>query len=394
MAHTRGRVVLLAYYLIYAFIYSGWLFQKSVTPRFFQYSIKYILFLILMLCPFFIPPIIILYRRRFGPQAKMIAIPVLVFIVVLYLLVSIYSRQTQQRLFDPFVQISPTYVGDVPKERSRQEPTFRILILGGSTSIHYPPHLQRILQKGHPQTKIEIVNGAQGEYTTKHSLINFVTYFQDWRPDVVIVMHGINDLVRSFPDPKYAIGPYNDRYTHYYGRTYYAANPPTLEGQIWKFLTWSWFRVFREREEDYPLGAYVSRKMHKRHLEQIVRYAKFNGAIPVVVSQASLYKKNNSKEERRILIFGRTMALTKRSYWDQSYPSNESLRRAMKAVNQTSREIALNGSALFVDGAEKVPRDVQHFVDDCHYTEQGNEVLSQAIADVIDEAGLIGRGHE
>ena len=31
-------------------------------------------------------------------------------------------------------------------------------------------------------------------YTTKHSLINYVTYYRDWQPDVVVVMHAINDL--------------------------------------------------------------------------------------------------------------------------------------------------------------------------------------------------------
>lgn len=66
----------------------------------------------------------------------------------------------------------------------------------------------------------------------KHSLISYVTYYTHWRPDVVIVMHGINDLTRSFSPPYFAVGPYNEQWTHFCGPAIYGARPPTFEQHL------------------------------------------------------------------------------------------------------------------------------------------------------------------
>ena len=43
-------------------------------------------------------------------------------------------------------------------------------------------------------------------YTTKHSLINYVTNLRDAELDLIVVMHAVNDLYRSFFPPDFTIG--------------------------------------------------------------------------------------------------------------------------------------------------------------------------------------------
>lgn len=384
------RPLVLIYYGVYACIYVGWLFHRSVDPVIFQYSAKYVPFLVLMTFPFFMPPVVLRYKNRFGNRAFLVLAPLLGVSIVSYLIVSLFWAHSQLRVFDPFVQLAPTSLGEgILKVRSRDAPTFRVVILGGSTSVRYPPFFHEALQDRHKEIDIEVINGAQGEYTTKHSLINYVTYFQDWNPDAVVVMHGINDLMRSSAHPKYAIGAYNDRYAHYYGRTLHAANPPTLEKRLWELLTRTWFSSLRVLKLDYPLDYFVSLRPFKINLTKIVRYARINGATPVVVSQPCLYKEVNTNEELEIMKFGRIAFPSKHNYWHQTYPTNESLRRAMIRVNEIAEDVALENGALFVDAAAKIKRDVQHFRDDCHYRELGLRALGQTIAEAISDAGLV-----
>ena len=78
----------------------------------------------------------------------------------------------------------------------------RIITLGESSTVGngnvdeqtYPRILERLLQEKFPGQKISVINGAAGGYSTRESLGYLQARLIYYRPDIVIVMHGWNDM--------------------------------------------------------------------------------------------------------------------------------------------------------------------------------------------------------
>jgi hypothetical protein len=114
-----------------------------------------------------------------------------------------------------------------------------------SQENRYPEQLRSILQEQYKKSGIEVFNAGMDWYTTKHSLINYVTNMRDYNPDLVIIMHAVNDLYRSFSPTDLAVEPYNRLWSHFYGPSINGAKPPTFE-QYW--LTKFFLPGIREEE--------------------------------------------------------------------------------------------------------------------------------------------------
>ena len=81
---------------------------------------------------------------------------------------------------------------------------FRIITLGGSTTedvwtedgLHWPLWLERALKT--PDLNARVYNTGMSAYTTAHSLVRLEFDVLDYQPDLVIVMHNVNDLVVNY----------------------------------------------------------------------------------------------------------------------------------------------------------------------------------------------------
>jgi|TARA_B100000959_G_scaffold232080_1_gene248840 hypothetical protein len=178
-------------------------------------------------------------------------LPAFVLAVVIYFFLSMLYYHAPTHSFDPFLQTYPPYLDS--KHLEKPAKVFRILTLGGSTTGNmrlsqenrYPEQLRSILQEQYKKSGIEVFNAGMDWYTTKHSLINYVTNMRDYNPDLVIIMHAVNDLYRSFSPTDLAVEPYNRLWSHFYGPSINGAKPPTFE-QYW--LTKFFLPGIREEE--------------------------------------------------------------------------------------------------------------------------------------------------
>lgn len=87
---------------------------------------------------------------------------------------------------------------------------YRVLILGGSVanaignmtiknrqiliSQHSPSYLQNSLQQTFPEKKITVLNGSIAAFVTEQEFIAFQKFLQFYNPDLVIGLHGYNDM--------------------------------------------------------------------------------------------------------------------------------------------------------------------------------------------------------
>ncbi len=84
--------------------------------------------------------------------------------------------------------------------------------------------------------------------------------------------------------------------------------------------------------------------------------------------------------------FGRAFCKERKSYWAIAYPSPSSLKRAMIAFNEKTREIARKKQVILVDLEDNVPKDTDHFVDNVHYTTTGAERVASILAQFFGES--------
>ncbi len=396
----------IAYYVFYGLVYAGWLCHRSDNPVFLGFTWRYWGWLLITFAGFAVPVLVILAKRKFGAKPLLYgSVPVLALLLGAYLLGAWQYGHSQLHPFDPFVQNTPERFDSIPKEKGKG--VYRILCLGGSTTgnedmppeYRYPRMLEENLQKAYPGLQIEVLNAGRAWYTTRHALINYASYYADWHPDLIIVMHAMNDLIRSFRHVDFAIGEYNELWSHFYGPAIQGAKPPSYESHllrklkgigIFKLASESWYSQFRYHEEAWPIERFRSLQAYARNLRRLIEISKHDGVQVVVMSEPSLYHGRMSPGEKAILRFQRECCLEKGRGWTLHYPTIESLEAAMKAYNLVGQGVAIAQGAFFVDAAQSVPQDTGHFRDDVHYTPLGARVLVEYVAAEIIRLDIIG----
>ena len=76
-------------------------------------------------------------------------------------------------------------------------------------------------------------------------------------------------------------------------------------------------------------------------------------------------------------------------YQDDVYPSPASLAEAMKNFNSVAKTIAEENNIMITDGESKVPKTLDYFIDDVHYTDKGAAKLAELVAEQIINSGVI-----
>jgi len=277
------------------------------------------------------------------------------------------------------------------------------MTLGGSTTRcstmehpqRYPSVLRGLLQEHYPSMGIEVLNAGMDWYTTKHCLIHYLTYGQDWRPDLIVFMEAINDLYRSFAPAEFAVGGYNDLYSHFYGPAIRGADPPAFEQHLFSSagllgrLASPWFSQLRERQVDHPLETYRSLVPFRSNLEKLIRSAAGNGTRLMLMTQPSLYKDDMSERELLELEFPKLYCATRVNWFYKDYPTPGSMKNAMAAYNDVVRRAARDNGIALIDAEAELAKDTANFTDDVHYTVQGAARMADFVARAIIAEQLI-----
>lgn len=101
-----------------------------------------------------------------------------------------------------------------PPGTARAEGRTRILFLGGAAT-GYPARVRAALEPSvGPITAYDL---SADWHSSLHSLYKFWTYVDEIEPDLVVVQHAIEDFYRGFTPPRYSLGEYRADYSHYAG---------------------------------------------------------------------------------------------------------------------------------------------------------------------------------
>ena len=99
-----------------------------------------------------------------------------------------------------------------------------------------------------------------------------------------------------------------------------------------------------------------------------------------------VYKKGLTERERRNIWIPQHFCAE-----DGQKPDIASMVRGMEMFNETSKKIAQESGAYFVDLEQSVPKTLDYFFDDVHYNKKGNRIIGKTFSEKIFNWKLIER---
>lgn len=444
------KFIIIVSYSIYLFFFFGFVFHSSANPVIFgKYTIKNIIAIsaLLIFFPLFLyfinyllktSNIKITYNKKkikLTPLRKMLCVLFIIIIAIvpceLYFRNKFSQSSRNGYLFTidnyhPFLGLQVTNTKDLHINsygfrgdeigKNKNSKTYRIFIQGGSTVFNgnivyektFSYLLQKQLQKQFPNKKIEVINAGVDGYTSEHSIIQYLFNIHDFSPDLVILWQGINDWYYSCTPQYLTHGSYKSDYSHYFGansnmvNNYFTPEPVVsfhliTFDRLVKFLGDNLYSdvfaylnkinkkgIYEVNTNTYNKNYFPSKEAFKRNMQYFVDSVKKDNTMLLLGNQAFLYSKNMSVDVGRALYFPQRQCSV-----NGKYPDLQSVINSMNEFNTISQKLAENNNIPFVDIQKSIPKTLDYFTDDVHYTVKGNEYIANLLFKKIIEEKLI-----
>ncbi len=295
---------------------------------------------------------------------------------------------------------------DMPKPAGRT----RIVCLGGSTTyttelddyrLSYPYLLEQELKR-RGYKNVDVVNSGAGAWTSLESLVNFELRVLELDPDIIIVYHGVNDILGRFVWPHEAytsdnsgaaapvlmfmpsILEYSSLLRYVMIRTGMVKPHSSIDRYLAKPApTFRFFDFYNQRARGtYPQGIFKdvsaeemlaanTPKYFERNLGNLVVMAKYHGVKTVLATFAySPY------------------------FPDKPTSSSPEFRSAYSEMNESLKSVARRTGAYLFDFAAEFPTDKHLYTDGVHVNAHGSRLKARLFADYLVNSGLLGRAEE
>ncbi len=268
-------------------------------------------------------------------------------------------------------------------EEPQPDDGLTVVFLGGSTTENYAfPHQQTfpVLVGQHVAAElgrpVRVFNAGMSAATTGTSLARLQHQVLDLEPSLIVLMHGINDLVFGF-HPAFRTD----------GR--HLIRPPTAGHQPRSFL-WDWVRQRRERTRaanPLPKGAerrfeayesFPALRVFERNLQSMAAIARGHRIPIVFLTQATLYRADPQPDDPERFRLASAVAAH-----GGIPPDIPSLALGMAAFNAVVLDLETDSWVQTHDLAASLPRTRELIYDECHFTRVGNSKVAVELAPVL-----------
>lgn len=281
---------------------------------------------------------------------------------------------------------------------------FRIVCLGGSTTytswvrdyrLTYPALLQdALVLRGYDVT---VVNAGNEAWTSYETLINMAFRVIDLEPDMIIVYHGVNDIVARFVWPPDAYRGDNSGFRG--PNVPELAMPNILEHSsfIRAFLVKSGAiaphaSLFRTYDRHAPTYRSFTRQENARGSGSSV-FDEVSGRLMLETNSPRYFERNLESTVALANYFDIVPVLATFAYCpgfeEEPLVNSEEILWAYDESNDVVRRVATKSGARLFDFAEVFPRDKSLFADGIHVTNEGARIKAELFADFLDDSGLL-----
>ncbi|UCC98535.1 MAG: SGNH/GDSL hydrolase family protein [Phycisphaerales bacterium] len=282
---------------------------------------------------------------------------------------------------------------------------FRIVCMGGSTTyttevedyrLSYPSLLEREL-KSRGYGHVTVINAGVGAWTSWESLINFELRVLDLEPDMIIVYHGVNDILSRFVWPPEA----------YRGDNSGAIAPVKMSmPSIFEYSAFFRYWMIRsglvkphssmDRQLAAPPGTYYAGEFYGQKVKHVYPdgvFARTSAKEMLAANRPKYFRRNI---EHIVLIAShrgmKTILATfahSPLFEDQPIVVSEEYTAAYAEMNDTLRSIALETGVHLFDFAAAFPVDKRYYTDGIHVNADGAELKASLFAEYIVDNALI-----
>lgn len=293
-----------------------------------------------------------------------------------------YVKQIEK--YHPYLQIRPNPLPDLPNRDS----TFLILCLGGSTTEFadeagkgWPGRLQKLLPATISGRSVAVLNMGRQWYTTQHTLLNYELNLRHVKPDLIIVMQAVNDVLVNADFSFLSHDSFRGDYGHFYGAVNRLIDRENLFGFARETISGLWYFTPREVVDTDVFPGLVS---FERNINTLIDLATIDGTRVVLMTEPHLYKEQNSQEEQKVLHLTNYETIGRNKRW-----SIATARRGMEAYNRKVEEIAEKRHVGFIDLDQAVPRTLEYFYDEVHYRTGAYDLVAAAVAEGVLKSGVL-----
>lgn len=291
------------------------------------------------------------------------------------------------------VDIVSNTLGLRSEEVAAQKPagTFRVICVGGSVVYDtrvgfedsWPNQLQKVLRQRYPNQVIEVLNAGIPARTSADSLVNIGLRLLALSPDVIVVLHGVNDQKPNrYPG-------FKPDYSHWYQKP----EPPSLRTHLNQWVDHSLFLAhvrwrFRNLANPWRLENWRGEPMvrydtvtqpgldtYRRNLESIIGMCRMQ-KVEVVFATAGHSLDGNSDWNPGM---GTRNPLV--NYHDCL--TLKGIKDGFLKYNGVMRAVAASNDCVLVDLESLMPEGKDWYQDDVHYTPKGSLKVAGIFLDQI-----------
>ncbi len=279
--------------------------------------------------------------------------------------------------YNPYLQLMPPTVPE--KEFSNlNDSCFTIFCIGGSTTqfnnsegIGWPEMVDQNLREKYNKN-VKVFNFGRQWYSTMHSCINYKANLRRYKPDLIIIMHNINDLLYNADFSYLSGGEFRPDYGHFYGATANLLKPTSLMGRnLEKFKSMMYYKERNIIEQDSFPGI----KSFRKNIELLSHLAKQDSTKVLLMTQPNIYTDSMNDEVKKQCIMVNFEAVGETKYW-----SYHTAYIGMKQYNDEVKLIAKENDFYCIDLDKQVPKTLDYFNDDVHYKDGAFPIIANLIA--------------
>lgn len=312
---------------------------------------------------------------------------VLVLVLIIYPLLDIRyylntkseNEKTSQK-YHPYLQLIPPDSDTLNYHYGKN--AIKIFCLGGSTTefkdskrVGWPEKLEKELRMTYNSDSIFVFNFGKQWYTTLHSLINYETNLRQYKPDVIILMHNINDFLQNADFSYLSKGPYRKDYGHFYGPSAMIFEKTGLFGSLLKKFSLMWYHTPRITIEQ---DSFPGLESFTRNINTLIDLASIDNTKVILLTQPNILSEDMDERIKQICLMVNFEAVGEKKRWGY-----QTAYIGMKQYNERIKAISENRKVYFIDLEKHIPKSITYFSDEVHYKDTTFNIISKTLAEEI-----------
>ncbi len=285
--------------------------------------------------------------------------------------------------------------GFIMPSRIHAHPDLALVFLGGSTTectyvsedCRFPYLAGRLLEE-QQHLKVNSYNAGRSGNNSLHSINVLVNKVIPLHPDIVVMMHNINDLAILLYEKTY--------WNRHPSRSPIIEKPPTLKTvgkdleemgrllrdlafpnlsqelhKLWHFSLRSHADEFQEvRGQKISIDKDFLVREFSRNLQTFINICRARDITPVLMTQPSRLKAVPDPFIARLM----------QGMERQQGIGYQDFKGALDLFNQTIREVAAKNGVLVIDLAREIPQEKAYMADVAHFNDLGSQLVAQRVA--------------